>query len=664
MSLNERERFLETLMASVTLLKMSFLDELEVSILRWFTVVYGVFAFAGMICVYIKLPVAQFFEWSWLALAFAVVIGFLVREGAPIKGVTPPPDITFPTSSIFLGSRGALVLACMAGIIVLFERSYVFAWVLSVLAVGVVPKSHNTNYFEDRKSSAIDQLWCFAAMTIALASTVLVNRPDQDDALYVSMAQAALDYPLLPAYGPDGLFGEGFSFASFLHKPQVRELLVALLAYVSGLSVLDWYYILLPAASAVLFPLAAHALLRRLLPSCAGIAVFILVMFIIAWGDAHRAYGNFGFVRIFQGKGVFITVLVPMLVLWTINFMAQPNWRRWLVLMLSQVTAIATTSTAAFIAPVTVASVVAAFFLPNRQWLRRSAVALSTLFYPLSILVLLQIDRKTGLFRTGLGDYPPSTVMAGEWRGPLSFAMLAGLPFLAYLVGISTAPWIKKYTLSLLLLVCAPSNALILKHVASNMPWRIFWAMPLPLLLTLFTMLSYLVIRRKPDPMRLMGIIGVSLSVAFLVGGPWTIRTHLLASPGNKQDRSMYPVVNHIIVNSAQSDLILAPDQLSVIIAGLPRHPRLVNVRFHARSMFMKSHGIEEGNARMALGAFISGANAMTAGEALREVKSRKITVIALPRNVSDKQREFSQELTGLGFHREGVLNWDIWRKI
>jgi Family of unknown function (DUF6077) len=79
---------------------------------------------------------------------------------------------------------------------------------------------------------------------------------------------------------------------------------------------LDSYYLLVPALTSALTVIVTYRLLRELVPEgwIIGMLFFFVVM--LAWGDVHRTLANFGLVRMFQGKSVLVSAVVPGLFLY------------------------------------------------------------------------------------------------------------------------------------------------------------------------------------------------------------------------------------------------------------------------------------------------------------------------------------------------------------
>jgi hypothetical protein len=144
--------------------------------------------------------------------------------------------------------------------------------------------------------------------------TLFLHRPDADDEQYLGMAFSLLANPDKPIQQLPG-YAVGFDASAF-SAITAYEPLKAMVSYTTGLPLLDSYYLLVPALMSALAVIITYRLLRELVPEgwISGMLFFFVVM--LAWGDVHRTLANFGFVRMFQGKSVLVTAVVPALFLY------------------------------------------------------------------------------------------------------------------------------------------------------------------------------------------------------------------------------------------------------------------------------------------------------------------------------------------------------------
>ena len=75
------------------------------------------------------------------------------------------------------------------------------------------------------------------------------------------------------------------------------------------------------------------------------------------------------------------------------------------------------------------------------------------------------------------------SIIGASWRAPLSLFAVLSLPWLARRNGLPSAPWTARYVgLAFLLILNGVTGPLLAKWVAQLFSWRIYWVLPIPLL--------------------------------------------------------------------------------------------------------------------------------------------------------------------------------------
>src|SRR3546814_1191369 len=92
-------------------------------------------------------------------------------------------------------------------------------------------------------------------------------------------------------------------------------------------------------------------LLRRIVPARWPIVLPILFACVLALGEATGAYGNFAFVRLFQGKAILATCMVPAIIGAALDYARHGGARHWLLLLATQIAALGFAASALFVAP-------------------------------------------------------------------------------------------------------------------------------------------------------------------------------------------------------------------------------------------------------------------------------------------------------------------------
>lgn len=154
-------------------------------------------------------------------------------------------------------------------------------------------------------------LWALSLFCVAL--TLVAHRWSADDAFYVNLAVAAVDFPERPLLRYDSLHGiEGLPLHMPAYRVQSYELWNGALSYLSGIPAIYCFHWISAATAALLVPLAHAKLFRLLTPRQWPWATAILVLVLISAGETHRWYGSFAFVRMWHGNAIFISVFLPL----------------------------------------------------------------------------------------------------------------------------------------------------------------------------------------------------------------------------------------------------------------------------------------------------------------------------------------------------------------
>ena len=495
-------------------------------------------------------------------------------------------------------------------------------------------------------------LACICGIVVLI--TLGAHRPDADDAFFVSLATAAIDNPGEPLYGFDNLYRSRLPLVEqHLHFLQTYEYFVAVLADYTKIPVRVLYYIVLPAFWAPVGILVHWILLRRFLPSIPTLVASIAtVIILVSWGDGHRTYGNFAFVRMFQGKAVYLLVALPMIVHSALEYFRKPTSRNWLFLMLHQCAAMGFTTNGLVVAPLTASLVLLSKMQFSRLFWRRAIVGLTTSF-PLFLLGMSmvyhlhqyqspeQIEQILLGYKTVFGSHRTSLVLLG----------LLILPALSRMAKLRESSWLCSYVfLSSVLLLCPATSKMLGFKVAPVFSWRIFWIWPVPLLLGLS--IGALACKSLSRPWLRCFLFGIFMMLFALVGpstvdrGNWGWK-----NIGAFKVTSDYGIAQHLMTLAPKNGLALVPESLAVNLCGFHNAPPLIAVRMLYLRKLRDTIPKEDLAERIKLLSYIGGkTDDLTSNWAIRAIDRRDITTVAFQSTHPDadslveslEQRSFS----------------------
>ena len=321
----------------------------------------------------------------------------------------------------------------------------------------------------------------FALLAVVL--TLCLNRPDDDDRFYLGLSLLVLDHPdtavrNIPA---PRAFQTGFALTSY-------ELLKSAVTYLTGIPILYAYYLLIPAVFSVLVVLVHWRLLRLLVGPQWTIALGFVFIVMLSWADAHRTHANFGFVRLFQGKACFVSIVVPALIFYFLKF--HQTGERWyaVVLFFALAAGIGLTPSGIVIGMLTVGMLL----LANADRIVTSVRGLlvwgAVLLVPLAAGLLM-------IFYFQHASRGASVALAVRDRvtnyDTLMFVLGPGFRGWFALVCFAVSPWIvadrairrmyARFVILCLILVLIPwTSEVISAFTSTTAAWRWLWMIPFP----------------------------------------------------------------------------------------------------------------------------------------------------------------------------------------
>jgi hypothetical protein len=516
-----------------------------------------------------------------------------------------------------------------------------------------------------RWSNVIVVLLIVSAVTITLVS----HRPDIDDAFYLNMAVSAQDHADRPPYQFDGMHGEaGLPLLAPYYRVVSYELLVALIASLSGLPTAAVYYLLMPAIMAALVMLAYWLALRELSGPSAVIGLAASLIVLIAWGDGHRTYGNFGFVRMFQGKSALISLCVPTLVYYGARFFRLRDASSWIGLALTQVAAIGFSSSGLVVAPVASALVLLGAWRPNRADTKTFAVGLTASIYVIgaALILLLGTENSPNLGAEAARHFTTEEALdlVLGTNGRAFFALFA----LLVVPTLATTParhgLLSGTAFATALLLLNPLSADMAARAVSVMSWRIQWSVPFPLWVGLAGagFAAYITTLRS----RVWGGVGCALWCAMFVAlpGSWTVSERnktYLGTPGYKVAPE-YEVAGTVTAATPSRGSVIAPWSVAAWIPTHPAAPSVAAVRPHYLPIIESVSGKEEARARRDMVSFISGSTGVMnrRTEIMDSIQARGFSTVVLPLSHSYRE-QVAEKLSAVGYVRSASGKYEIW---
>ncbi|MBZ0110905.1 MAG: hypothetical protein K8J08_00450 [Thermoanaerobaculia bacterium] len=572
---------------------------------------------------------------------------------------------------------------CIALGFSVFSASALTLWwaVLVGLALAFAAAWRNDSTPEPaRRSPGLEQaLWVLALGCVLV--TLVSHRPDVDDAFYIGLATAAVDQPDTALLSLDPLHGiAGLPIHLPVYRLHSYELLNAALSKVTGWPAIYCFHWVSAAFAALLVPFAYARLGRQLVPKWWWMAVLAVVVALLSVSGpleggpwALKWYGNFAFVRLWQGKSIMLSVMVPLIFSYSIDFSARPTARSWLLLAAAQVSAVGLSSSAIWIAPTVAAVGCFSMLRSGTAGLRRLVVGCLS-----SIYVLVAGFAVAGAMRRvveeRLADQAPA--VRGEALEESLRWMLGDSRFFVVAMAALLLAW-----------ACCPSGvgrrfaagvpfvlwAVLLnpywsRWVESNLTgpsyWRALWALPLPMLVALFLTAPMALGERSGEPRR-AAVLTLALMVLFVLSVPTFSglsrrnQNLRLGLPGLKVQEPMYEWAGRLNAAVPTGSRVVAPREIGEWVPTYHQHAFPLTVRNYLKpNSYITS---DEARLRRLMTSFTEGRRPKGWSDTfLRGLDQLEVQAVCLRSNL--RAIDARRVLTGSGFCQNGRSEaYEIW---
>ena len=623
----------------------------------------------------------QLLQWSPLAIVAGLAGAWLCPyEGSAHATSSPQP----PTAG---GREKAIrnwpLLAYLAGFMLLdrlaapWEALWAMQLVGSILVLchiyrsGADPSCSNRSPAGNGNSATVIVL-----MLCGAALTLISHRPDIDDAQYLNFVVTAMDFPQDALYSRSGLWPDPSMPLEYpIYRLHSYELLVAALSQVTGLDHQALYYLALPALFGAAAVLVHWQLAHYLLPRVAISILIIWLTLIIALGETHRAFGNFAFVRLFQGKAVLVTIALPFCLLLGLRFAESPGWRRGLALGMIIVCSLGLSSSALVTVPLIVGATGAAALLNmerrNIKFIMLGAALFAAGFAAIGAAILSDASLGSGLY----GGVQPSVtnglhMVLGD--GLLGTLVLGLLPLAALFVADKRRG--KIFSATILIFVLTLLNPWTAPFLAEMfdlaLQWRIFWA--LPLVLSAALALAGLSNRLLADWPRVPSAVlpGLTMVTLLLLSNRSSLSEAngvTIGMPEAKVAPFDHALARDIVDDAPGRPAIYAPVSISAWVTTFRNHPypAFVRIDYFSFADIQQHAGVEEINRRKRLFDILEGHDeyASLPNFLQEQLANDEPRYVVYPREIA-MAKTIGAVLAQAHYHRERRGPYEVWRSV
>jgi Family of unknown function (DUF6077) len=212
-----------------------------------------------------------------------------------------------------------------------------------------------------------DRKFLLGVLLLALVTgmfALVVSRPDADDVGYIQPMLSQLKHLDAPFFA-EGFGLPGVGTVSWLDRGIPYESFVTMTDAVVKADPLSAFQNL-GAFVPAFFLVIVYVLLYRqfgLGRTATLVATLLALLFMVIDGNLHRSFGNMMLVRIWQGKDILWTVLLPLLLLFSFQAIRRPTGRLLLLVTLVSIAALGLNRASLFLVPILVFGVSITYLL-------------------------------------------------------------------------------------------------------------------------------------------------------------------------------------------------------------------------------------------------------------------------------------------------------------
>ena len=427
-----------------------------------------------------------------------------------------------------------------------------------------------------------------AFVLFGIVLVAVTHRVDPDDSQYLNFVVTAMDFPLEPLFSHSGLWQDPkVPLELPIYKFHTYELLVAALSDVFGVHHKTVYYLILAPIFGGIAVLLHWKLAQHLVPQYAFSVLLAWLVLMIALGESHREFGNFAFVRLFQGKSLLVTIGLPLCLLLGLRFAEFPDGRRALPLGMAIIASTGLSSSAFGTVPFAVAAALCGGFLgASRVVVKRIiAVGLASGLFLGAIGLFLVASIKSGneihgvsLFGSGTGL---SIVLGEGILGELILVLFPIAPL--FVAGFRRR---RLYAVTTLILVGAVLNPwsgdFLAKNLDKALEWRLFWSVPFVISASISMVGLAALLAQKVPWLKRYAVLLIMLAAVLFFSGQWSVSPGnrvVIAFPRLKVEPTPHALAEEIVRRAPLRSTIYASSSIAEWITTFHVHPYPLIVR-------------------------------------------------------------------------------------
>ena len=427
---------------------------------------------------------------------------------------------------------------------------------------------------------------------------IFTLRPDLDDLSFFHRAM----YSLIDLSKPISMHSTDFDIKplpalSPVFLTSSIEVVSALIAKILGINPIFFYQQIDGSISLFIFPLIYFSIFRYLkfsrFQSILG-TIFVIYIYLFS-GDSHVDWGNFTFLRAWQGKCILVTLLVPLSALLTFKFLQTGSTLDLIRLNLVALSGIGLSGTAYFLIPFIVGiSVLGAIPFQYKQpdLVRKIILLGSIIIIFLVFVVIIKAGAIPDVINTDVWQWVPVGTKHPYWvilentifvrKTTLIFYLISILCILLfYRSNSEIVSFVISSICGCLAIFTPPISSFLIKITLSAAYWRLAYATQMPLLIGIFILLCI----KDKDKQILGNKFNIGFGIVFIISfallktpaiNPKLI-TSFPALKFNLPDLEFAKLIEHRIPFGAVADM---PEELVFPLALLRPDIGFISTRY------------------------------------------------------------------------------------
>lgn len=554
----------------------------------------------------------------------------------------------------------------------LITKEYILFWSLALVTLFFSLKHCNVNASQSgaitkKSDNGKSKALVLVVAVIAALITSTAHRPDTDDGFFISVASYALSHPNTELLSVDTMHSDPQAALPLLLPAYAVEslgLIEAVFAKLLGVAPIYVAHLLLPPLFAMLIIFAWVLLVNEFLPRRLVSTALVAFVFLILFGEHHQTIGNFGFVRLHQGKAVLASALVPLLYFYVIRFMKSGNFTDLTLVVFSVISGVGLSSSGVFVIPAVV--LIGAL----SSWTSGRGKQLIILALPLGYIGIVALYLRAKVMENAVISSftanSTSEIISAVYGTHTQYIVLFCL--VGAWLFVPTKPARRSlYYLAVISLI-GPMNpfigGILAQYVTSPaVYWRILWCVPALLCCIIVFVFCFEYCFARDTKWRVSGMILFTILLAWLL--PFNVLRStnrvVLDFPRLKVIPNDYAVAMQINSMVPLEAAILSPEAVSIWIAAQPLHPFLP-INRQIDILYMRQYlASDDYSLRSRLSNLVNGGVDIDAQSLVRTaIKKYSISLIVL---FASLDRQLSQELQLQGFTRSVSHGYAIWLK-